>query len=113
MTVDEATIHAAIMAVNEALEKENSTETFNALNNPSTCLKQLEVSNADRYQTLLLHAKREKTTRNQDGTQEDEEAAKEKDVYDSMLTQSEIQEGVADVNTAVKREEAEAKSKYS
>lgn len=34
----------------------------------------------------------------------------EKDVYDFMLTQGEIQAGVNDINTAVKREIAEAKS---
>ena len=34
----------------------------------------------------------------------------EKDVYDFMLTQGEIQAGVDDINTAVKREIAEAKS---
>lgn len=33
----------------------------------------------------------------------------EKDVYDTMLTQGEIQEAVIDVNTTVKRQEAEAK----
>lgn len=36
----------------------------------------------------------------------------EKDVYDTMLTHGEIQDGVDNVNTAVKREEAEAKCKY-
>ncbi len=35
----------------------------------------------------------------------------EQDVYDIMLTQAEIQECIHDVNTAVKREEEEERSK--
>ena len=63
MTVDEAAIHAAIMAVNEALEKENSAEIFNALSNPNACLTKLDQANADRYHSLLLGAKREKAAK--------------------------------------------------
>lgn len=37
---------------------------------------------------------------------------KEKDIYDVMLTQAEIQEGVNDVNVTVKKEEAEIKCEY-
>ena len=115
--MDEATIHAAIMAVNEALEKENSTETYNALSNPNTCLKHLDGGNAERYQSSLLQAKREKASRNQAGDGEGDqeeggEANKERDVYDTMLTQVEIQKEVEGVNTAVKREEAEARRKW-
>lgn len=40
---------------------------------------------------------------------EEENPTKERDVYDTMLTQGEIQEGVSDVNTAVKKQEAEEK----
>lgn len=46
-------------------------------------------------------------TRLQNGTVEDAE----RDVYDYMLTQAEIQGGVNDVNAAVNREIAEAKCK--
>ena len=63
MTVDEATIHAAIMAVNEALEKENSQETFQALSNPNTCLINLEEENAEKYQDALLYGKKEKASK--------------------------------------------------
>lgn len=45
----------------------------------------------------------------QGGEGEGEEGAEEKDVYDTMLTQTEIQDGVDSVNTTVKKEEAEAK----
>lgn len=60
MSVDEATMHAAILAVNEALEKESSSETFTALRNPNTCIKRLEEENAERYQVFLCQAKRNK-----------------------------------------------------
>ena len=45
--------------------------------------------------------------------EEKTETVKEKDVYDTMLTQGEIQEGVNDVNTAVKKQEAEEKCESS
>ena len=45
----------------------------------------------------------------QNGTVEDAE----RDVYEYMLTQAEIQGGVNDVNAAVNREIAEAKCKYT
>ena len=45
--------------------------------------------------------------------EEKTETVKEKDVYDTMLTQGEIQEGVNDVNTAVKKQEAKEKCESS
>ena len=65
MSVDEAAMHAAIMAVNAALEKEDSAETIAALRNPNTCLVKVEGDNAERYQTILIQAKRDKATRTQ------------------------------------------------
>lgn len=41
---------------------------------------------------------------------EEEGDTEERDVYDKILTKTEIQEGVNGVNTAVKMEEAEEKS---
>ena len=58
-------MHAAIMAVNEALEKEDSAETIAALRNPNTCLVKVEGGNAERYQAILIQAKRDKGTRAQ------------------------------------------------
>ena len=49
-----------------------------------------------------------------DGAKEEKkekEKEKERDVYDMMLTQAEIQEGVDDVNTMVKKQEAEERRK--
>ena len=58
-------MHAAIMAVNEALEKEDRAETLTALRNPNTCLVKVEGDNAERYQGLLVKAKREKALKAQ------------------------------------------------
>ena len=65
MSVDEAAMHAAILAVNEALEKESSTETLAALRNPNTCLVKVEGDNAERYQNILIKAKRDKAAKAQ------------------------------------------------
>jgi len=107
MSVDEAAIHAAIMAINETLEKDDPQETLTSLQNPCACLAKVEADNADRYHTTLLQAKRDKSARS--GAQNGDIDVSEKDVYDFMLTQGEIQAGVDDINTAVKREIAEAK----
>ena len=60
MSVDEATMHAAILALNEVLDKDSVSETFAALSNPNTCIKQLEEANAPRYHEILVEAKKTK-----------------------------------------------------
>ena len=56
-------VHAAVMAINEVLEKEDNDETFKALHNPAACLVDLQFENAPWYQGTLLKAKRDKTTK--------------------------------------------------
>ena len=65
MSVDEAAMHAAIMAVNEALDKESSAETLAALRNPNTCLVKVEGDKAERYHGILIKAKRDKASKAQ------------------------------------------------
>ena len=65
MSVDEAAMHAAIMAVNEALEKDDSAETLTALNNPNTCLVKVEKENIERYQAALVKSKKDKSVKAQ------------------------------------------------
>ena len=55
-------VHAAVMAINEVLEKEDSDETFKALQNPAACLVDVLSENAPRYQVSLLKSKRDKST---------------------------------------------------
>ena len=54
-------VHAAVMAINEVLEKEDPEETVKALQNPAACLVDVQAENAQRYQSSLLNAKREKS----------------------------------------------------
>ena len=56
-------VHAAVMAINEVLEKEDSDETFRALQNSAACLVDVLVENAPRYQVTLLKAKRDKSAK--------------------------------------------------
>lgn len=56
-------VHAAVMAINEVLEKEDSDETFKALQNPAACLVDLLSENGPRYQVTLLTSKRDKSAK--------------------------------------------------
>jgi hypothetical protein len=107
MSVDEAAVHAAVMAINEVLEKEDSDETLKALQNPAACLVDVQAENALRYQVTLLTAKRDKTAKA--GAQNGDIDDSERDVYEYMLTQDEIQKGITDVNAKVRAEIAEEK----
>lgn len=96
MTVDDAALHAAIIAINEAIDKEDPEETMAALRNPSALLVHLSGDGGKDYQALLFTAKQTKA-----------EAARnrsidnnlEHDVYDEFLTQAEIQGNINTVNT--------------
>ena len=55
-------VHAAVMAINEVLEKEDVAETLRALQNPAACLVDVQLENGPRYQVSLLSAKREKSS---------------------------------------------------
>ena len=68
MTVDEAAVHAAILAINEALDKEEHQETMAALLNPNACLVKVDEGNAERYHTSLLRDKNEKAEKAQVGS---------------------------------------------
>ncbi|XP_064390864.1 ras GTPase-activating-like protein IQGAP1 isoform X3 [Halichondria panicea] len=106
MTVDEAAVHAAILAINEALDKDDPVETLTALQNANACLVKVEESSAPRYHDLLLGAKKDKENR---ATQNGDVEESERDVYEVILTQSEIQDKLNEVNVAVAKEIAEAK----
>ncbi|XP_041369796.1 ras GTPase-activating-like protein IQGAP1 isoform X2 [Gigantopelta aegis] len=98
MTVDEAALHAAIIAINEAIEKQVSKETFMALQNPAACLVNLVAEEEGDYQAMLYDAKQAKTE-NARNRSMDNELQYEHDVYDELLTQAEIQGNVNKVNT--------------
>ncbi|XP_058395444.1 ras GTPase-activating-like protein IQGAP3 isoform X2 [Diceros bicornis minor] len=93
LSVDEAAVHAAVLAINEAVERGVVEDTLAALQNPSALLENLREPLAAIYQELLAQAKMEKTAnaRNHDD-------GESQDVYDCYLTQAEIQGNVNHVN---------------
>ncbi|XP_067829550.1 ras GTPase-activating-like protein IQGAP1 [Heptranchias perlo] len=97
LSVDEAALHAAVIAINDAIEKGVPGETLAAMKNPNAMLVNLDQSQSEQYQNTLSAAKQEKMViaRNKDvpGSPETE-----RDVYEELLTQAEIQGNVNKVN---------------
>ncbi|XP_016784678.3 ras GTPase-activating-like protein IQGAP3 isoform X1 [Pan troglodytes] len=93
LSVDEAAVHAAVLAINEAVERGVVEDTLAALQNPSALLENLQEPLAAVYQEMLAQAKMEKAAnaRNHD----DRES---QDIYDHYLTQAEIQGNINHVN---------------
>ncbi|XP_051714502.2 ras GTPase-activating-like protein IQGAP3 isoform X3 [Oryctolagus cuniculus] len=93
LSVDEAAVHAAVLAINEAVERGVVEDTLAALQNPNALLGNLQEPLAPIYQELLAQAKLEKAAnaRNHD----DRES---QDIYDFYLTQAEIQGNINHVN---------------
>ncbi|XP_055454336.1 ras GTPase-activating-like protein IQGAP2 [Psammomys obesus] len=96
LSVDEAALHAAVIAINEAIEKGVAEQTIITLRNPNAVLTFVEDSLSQEYQKELWEAKKKK-----------EENAKlknsciseeERDVYEELLTQAEIQSSINVVN---------------
>ncbi|CAI5792499.1 GTPase-activating IQGAP1 [Podarcis lilfordi] len=98
LSVDEAALHAAVIAINDAIDRQIPAETFAAMRNPNAMLVNLEEPLAPTYQSTLYQAKRDKTenARNKIAS---EDMERERDVYEELLTQAEIQGNVNKVNT--------------
>ncbi|XP_015275760.1 PREDICTED: ras GTPase-activating-like protein IQGAP3 [Gekko japonicus] len=96
LSVDEAAVHAAVLAINEAVEAGIVAQTMMALHNPSAMLCNLRDNFAAVYQEVLYRAKVDKASnaknRNLKGIPEGE------DIYDRCLTQAEIQGNINKVN---------------
>ncbi|KAJ8005447.1 hypothetical protein DPEC_G00146740 [Dallia pectoralis] len=94
ISVDEAAVHAAVIAINEAVERGHVEDTALALCNPNAMLTSLQDHLMPVYQEMLCQARTQKaavsyTKRN---------GSEEKDIYEEYLTQSEIQENINKVN---------------
>ncbi|KAK3096452.1 hypothetical protein FSP39_000292 [Pinctada imbricata] len=98
LSVDDAALHAAIIAINEAVDKQDVSETMMALRNPSAMLVNLSEETPEDYQSLLFEAKQTKAEIARNKSM-DPETNYEHDVYDELLTQAEIQGNVNKVNT--------------
>uniref|UniRef100_A0A8C3STM0 IQ motif containing GTPase activating protein 3 n=1 Tax=Chelydra serpentina TaxID=8475 RepID=A0A8C3STM0_CHESE len=94
LSVDEAAVHAAVLAINEAVERGEVEQTMAALRNPSAMLLDVRENLAAVYQEMLYQVKLEKAgdARNRVRSLESE------DIYDRCLTQAEIQGNINKVN---------------
>uniref|UniRef100_A0A665VF29 IQ motif containing GTPase activating protein 2 n=1 Tax=Echeneis naucrates TaxID=173247 RepID=A0A665VF29_ECHNA len=109
LSVDEAALHAAVIAINEAVDRGQASVTMGALNNPNAMLRNIQEALAQEYQDTLSKAKARK--QDQSSGRRSSIATEERDVYEELLTQQEIQgcidlvnklDAVAAINTAIR-----------
>ncbi|XP_021235257.1 ras GTPase-activating-like protein IQGAP2 isoform X8 [Numida meleagris] len=100
LSVDEAALHAAVIAINEAIEKGIAEQTITTLRNPNAMLQNVDEELAQDYQNELFEAKRRKQSSARlkvNGTISEEE----RDVYEELLTQAEIQGNINKINRII------------
>ncbi|KAF1550830.1 Ras GTPase-activating-like protein IQGAP2, partial [Eudyptula albosignata] len=99
LSVDEAALHAAVIAINEAIEKGIAEQTIATLRNANAMLLNVDEELAQDYQNELFEAKRRKESnaRLKNGTISEEE----RDVYEELLTQAEIQGNINKINKLI------------
>lgn len=97
LSVDEAALHAAVIAINEAIDRGVPAETFTALKNPNAMLVNLNEPLSTVYQNTLYQAKQHKMENAKKRINSENEGA-ERDVYEELLTQAEIQGNINKVN---------------
>ncbi|NWX79195.1 IQGA2 protein, partial [Alca torda] len=92
-------VHAAVIAINEAIEKGIAEQTIATLRNPNAMLLNVDEELAQDYQNELFEAKRRKESnaRLKNGTISEEE----RDVYEELLTQAEIQGNINKINKLI------------
>ncbi|NXA59537.1 IQGA3 protein, partial [Mohoua ochrocephala] len=93
LSVDEAAVHAAVLAINEAVDRGVVAQTMETLHNPHAMLVGLREELAGAYQEVLHQAKLEKGSNARNRVRRAQE-----DVYDWCLTQAEIQGNINKVN---------------
>ncbi|CAN8206765.1 unnamed protein product [Coccothraustes coccothraustes] len=102
LSVDEAAVHAAVLAINEAVEQGVVAQTMETLQNPHAMLVGLRQELAGAYQEVLHQAKLEKGSSARSRVIPEGE-----DVYDWCLTQAEIQGNINKVNVRGALEEVD------
>ncbi|NWS71161.1 IQGA1 protein, partial [Crotophaga sulcirostris] len=98
LSVDEAALHAAVIAINEAIDRQVPADTLVALKNPNAMLINLDDQLESTYQDTLYRAKQDKME-NAKNRIASENSERERDVYEELLTQAEIQGNINKVNT--------------
>ncbi|XP_061762318.1 ras GTPase-activating-like protein IQGAP2 [Nerophis ophidion] len=96
LSVDEAALHAAVFAINEAVDRDQASVTMTALKNPNAMLRNTEDDLAQDYQDMLSQAKTQK--RDLSSGNYSLVSTEERDVYEELLTQQEIQSCIDFVN---------------
>ncbi|XP_061461823.1 ras GTPase-activating-like protein IQGAP3 isoform X2 [Rhineura floridana] len=96
LSVDEAAVHAAVLAINKAVEQGVVEETLSALHNPNAMLASLREGLGAIYQEVLYRAKAQKAKNAK--TQLLQEIPNGEDIYDQCLTQAEIQGNINNAN---------------
>ncbi|NWI40978.1 IQGA1 protein, partial [Picathartes gymnocephalus] len=96
LSVDEAALHAAVIAINEAIDRQVPDETLTAMKNPNAMLINLDDQLGSTYQATLYRAKQDKMENAQNRVAHSD---RERDVYEELLTQAEIQGNINKVNT--------------
>uniref|UniRef100_A0A8C9WC36 IQ motif containing GTPase activating protein 3 n=1 Tax=Scleropages formosus TaxID=113540 RepID=A0A8C9WC36_SCLFO len=94
MSVDEAAVHAAVIAINEAVEQGILEATAQALRNPNAMMNGLQEPLMSVYQEMLRQARAQKAAR----ARRVSVNGLEQDIYEEYLTQKEIQENINKVN---------------
>uniref|UniRef100_A0A8C9ERX8 IQ motif containing GTPase activating protein 1 n=1 Tax=Pavo cristatus TaxID=9049 RepID=A0A8C9ERX8_PAVCR len=97
LSVDEAALHAAVIAINEAIDHQVPADTLVAMKNPNAMLINLDDLLESTYQDTLYRAKKDKME-NAKNRISSENSERERDVYEELLTQAEIQGNINKVN---------------
>ncbi|XP_077181510.1 ras GTPase-activating-like protein IQGAP3 [Paroedura picta] len=98
LSVDEAAVHAAVLAINEAVEAGIVAQTMLALHNPSAMMRNLRENFAAVYQEVLYRAKVEKASNAENRNLKEILEGEGEDIYNRCLTQAEIQGNINRVN---------------
>ncbi|NWV15308.1 IQGA1 protein, partial [Ptilonorhynchus violaceus] len=96
LSVDEAALHAAVIAINEAIDRQVPADTLMAMKNPNAMLINLDDQLESTYQATLYRAKQDKMENAKNRVAHSD---RERDVYEELLTQAEIQGNINKVNT--------------
>ncbi|NWU28937.1 IQGA1 protein, partial [Dyaphorophyia castanea] len=96
LSVDEAALHAAVIAINEAIDRQVPADTLTAMKNPNAMLINLDDRLETTYQATLYRAKQDKMENAKNRVAHSD---RERDVYEELLTQAEIQGNINKVNT--------------
>ncbi|NXN85868.1 IQGA1 protein, partial [Bombycilla garrulus] len=96
LSVDEAALHAAVIAINDAIDRQVPADTLTAMKNPNAMLINLDDQLESTYQATLYRAKQDKMENAKNRVAYSD---RERDVYEELLTQAEIQGNINKVNT--------------